>query len=406
MPPAPEAGPSTGCAPPLEVPACARRVTATEVACLVHAYLQGEGYHRATEGFKADAASVLAPVFAVRPPTLLTQRTGCSATAAGRTQRHARPRFGGVSFLRTGKGCEVGTNNAPSRPLPPSLPPAQAGAPPSVRPLADVLTHYLHLLERESARQACCAGSKLARTLLEVFESHAGAAPLRHLEPLVVLPGFAQPHPAAVPPPPHPLVFAVPPAPARPTFPVHQAPPAAPTRSPHGGRKPPAPRKRAAPGGGGGAARSVRPAMDRAAAGAVAALPFPPGSFQALLMNGSGQMDPAGFADLINGDDERLLVLGEALAAPLPHLDDLEVRALGALTRRRLTRAARPAVLSAPARHGWRRTRSALLRCRSLRSSARAHLRQRRRVQASHRRHPQGIRQRPSGAGGALPARG
>ena len=43
-----------------------RSVSPTEVAVLVHSYLQENGWHRALEGLRADAAPLLAPVLAVR----------------------------------------------------------------------------------------------------------------------------------------------------------------------------------------------------------------------------------------------------------------------------------------------------------------------------------------------------
>jgi hypothetical protein len=69
-------------APPRPPP---RSVTRTEVACLVHAYLAGEGFHRAAEAFRADAAELLAPVHAVRGAR-------CRALTS-RAARHENPQL-------------------------------------------------------------------------------------------------------------------------------------------------------------------------------------------------------------------------------------------------------------------------------------------------------------------------
>jgi hypothetical protein len=73
----------------MAAPSAARGVTPTEVACLVHAYLAGEGFHRAAEAFRADAAELLAPVHAVR--RLLSALGALSAAKARAAWRMRLP---------------------------------------------------------------------------------------------------------------------------------------------------------------------------------------------------------------------------------------------------------------------------------------------------------------------------
>ena len=58
-----------------------RQVTRVEVACLVHAYLAGEGFHRAAEAFRADAAELLAPVHMARPSRTSARTAGALGAA-------------------------------------------------------------------------------------------------------------------------------------------------------------------------------------------------------------------------------------------------------------------------------------------------------------------------------------
>ena len=64
-------------------PAPPRQVTRVEVACLVHAYLAGEGFHRAAEAFRADAAELLAPVHMARPCQHTRARGGAQCARHG-----------------------------------------------------------------------------------------------------------------------------------------------------------------------------------------------------------------------------------------------------------------------------------------------------------------------------------
>lgn len=175
-----------------------------------------------------------------------------------------------------------------------------------MRSLSDILSAFVALLDREQARSALGASNAFAARVLEALDATAGAAP-PELQPLVVVP---LPQPAS----------RLPAAPPAEQAPAQRDPPG---RSPGGARKPAAPRKRRAAGAA-GAARSIRFAAGAHHADAHAAA-LPPGiaSFQELL---GSQLDANMLDDLINGDDERLLALGQRVASALPPLDQWEVR--------------------------------------------------------------------------------
>ena len=172
-----------------------------------------------------------------------------------------------------------------------------------MRSLSDILSAFVALLDREQARSALAASNAFAARVLEALDATAGAA-APELQPLVVVP---LPQPAS-------RLPAAPPPPAE-QAPAQRDPPG---RSPGGARKPAAPRKRRAAGAA-GAARSIR------FAGGAHHDALPPGiaSFQELL---GSQLDANMLDDLINGDDERLLALGQRVASALPPLDQWEAR--------------------------------------------------------------------------------
>jgi hypothetical protein len=244
-----------------------------------------------------------------------------------------------------------------------AAPPCQVSSPPpAVRKLGDVLSHYLHLLDREAAVRALCSTNPVAKAVADALDANAAAPPLQMLEPLVARPhqvvpaihtaggraaggggGAAALHAGGT------GLSLGGPAPAGGYIHGHGMPdpsdghpgghPHPMSRaSPHT-RKPPQPRKRPAAHHGRGAARNVRAALDGAAAGGSGG-EFGGNGFLGGWGDGGGaslgggghvtnfhdmlydEVDPSQLQALMS-HPEQLHTLGERLASKLPALGEL-----------------------------------------------------------------------------------